>query len=245
MMLTGDGFMIAAGRLADGSWNWRTFGTGEGFTADAIVTGFLSADRIEARSITVDKLSNDVGATIDLSENDTIKMVVEGEFDGIHDTLASYRSELNIMQGEISSKVSQQEFNTQMDSKADSDWIEARFNSMMEQTAKDIEFSFEESKRFTTDSITPYSEFEQQVRSYQRFSVDGLELGVEGSPFVVKLSNNKLSFLQGGVEVAYVSNNSLYITEARVTDRLAIGTEENGYFDWVTTPTGLGLKWRD
>ena len=77
MMLCGEGFMIAYGRTANGDWNWRTFGTGEGFTADAIITGYLSADRIEARSITVDKLSSGVGAEIDLTENNTIKMVVQ------------------------------------------------------------------------------------------------------------------------------------------------------------------------
>lgn len=40
MMLTGDGFMIASGKMDDGTWNWRTFGTGEGFTADALITGY-------------------------------------------------------------------------------------------------------------------------------------------------------------------------------------------------------------
>lgn len=52
MMITGEGFMISDGKNDDGSWNWRVFGTGEGFTADAIITGYLSSDRIEANSIT-------------------------------------------------------------------------------------------------------------------------------------------------------------------------------------------------
>lgn len=60
MMLTGDGFMIANGKTEDGEWNWRTFGTGEGFTADMIVTGFLSAERIETGSIGSGKLSKEV-----------------------------------------------------------------------------------------------------------------------------------------------------------------------------------------
>lgn len=60
MMLTGEGFMIANGRTDDGDWNWRTFGTGAGFTADAIITGYLSADRIEANSIGMGKLTTDV-----------------------------------------------------------------------------------------------------------------------------------------------------------------------------------------
>lgn len=43
-----------------------------------IVTGYLSADRIEAGSITATKLDGTVGATIDLSDNESIKMIVEG-----------------------------------------------------------------------------------------------------------------------------------------------------------------------
>lgn len=64
MMLTGEGFMIANGRTDNGDWNWRTFGTGAGFTADAIITGYLSADRIEANSIGVSKLSTDIQDSI-------------------------------------------------------------------------------------------------------------------------------------------------------------------------------------
>lgn len=77
MQLCGEGFMIASSRNDDGSWDWRTFGTGEGFTADLIVTGFLSADRIQARSITANHLSADVGQSLDLSSNSSIRMTVE------------------------------------------------------------------------------------------------------------------------------------------------------------------------
>lgn len=34
MMLSGAGFMVANGKDDRGAWKWRTFGTGEGFTAD-------------------------------------------------------------------------------------------------------------------------------------------------------------------------------------------------------------------
>lgn len=65
MMLSGEGFMIANGKTEDGEWNWRTFGTGQGFTADAIVTGYLSAERIEAGTIGASKLSSDVTDSLD------------------------------------------------------------------------------------------------------------------------------------------------------------------------------------
>lgn len=79
MMLTGMGFMIANEKTDEGKWNWRTFGTGDGFTADAIVTGFLSAERILAGSITADHLRSDVGASLDLSSNKSIVSTVREE----------------------------------------------------------------------------------------------------------------------------------------------------------------------
>lgn len=46
MMLSGSGFAIAASKREDGSWDWRTFGTGKGFTADEINAGTLNAGQI-------------------------------------------------------------------------------------------------------------------------------------------------------------------------------------------------------
>lgn len=77
MMLCGSGFMIASSKKEDGTWNWRTFGTGEGFTADLITAGFLNADRIEAGSITTNHLSSEVGSTLNLSSNTSIDMRIE------------------------------------------------------------------------------------------------------------------------------------------------------------------------
>lgn len=61
MLLSPAGFMIANDKLADGNWNWRTFGTGAGFTADEIIAGTLRAIAIEGVSITASTLT---GGTI-------------------------------------------------------------------------------------------------------------------------------------------------------------------------------------
>ncbi|MCI8497000.1 MAG: hypothetical protein HFE85_01955, partial [Clostridiales bacterium] len=42
-MYLGPGMIAIANTKTDGKWNWRTFGTGTGFTADEIVTGNLDA----------------------------------------------------------------------------------------------------------------------------------------------------------------------------------------------------------
>lgn len=51
MQLCSQGFRIASGCKADGSWDWRTFGTGAGFTADLITVGTLMGDLIKAGTI--------------------------------------------------------------------------------------------------------------------------------------------------------------------------------------------------
>ena len=100
MQLCGEGFMIASAKTDDGKWDWRTFGTGEGFTADLIVTGFLSADRIQAGTITANHLAADVGQSLDLSSNTSIKMTVESAVVNA----VGYRVEIYSQRGDVLSQ---------------------------------------------------------------------------------------------------------------------------------------------
>ena len=62
------------------------------------------------------------------------------------------------------------------------------------------------------------------VKNYFRFDSDGsLLIGTVDSPFILKLTKNRISFLEDGVEVAYISNNKLFITEAEILNSLDIG----------------------
>lgn len=51
MALGTKGFMIADTLLENGEWDWRTFGTGKGFTADLIVAGTMLADFIKGGTL--------------------------------------------------------------------------------------------------------------------------------------------------------------------------------------------------
>lgn len=83
--------------------------------------------------------------------------------------------------------------------------------------------------RFTaaTDQITTVSGDVQDVRTeinkYFRFSTNGLVIGEEGNEITLRVDNDRISFLDGGLEVAYISNKQLYITDAHFLNSLRIG----------------------
>lgn len=63
MMLSARGFMIANAKITNPtnqtwSWNWRTFGTGEGFTADEVTTGTLNAITLNACNILASNITS-------------------------------------------------------------------------------------------------------------------------------------------------------------------------------------------
>lgn len=74
MMLSGRGWAVSQTKDVWGDWDWRYIGTGQGLTADAIYTGYLSAERIEAGSITTDKLSSNVGQELEIGSNKALTM---------------------------------------------------------------------------------------------------------------------------------------------------------------------------
>ncbi len=51
LQLCSQGFRIASTTKADGSWDWRTFGTGSGFTADLITAGTINAGLVKAGTL--------------------------------------------------------------------------------------------------------------------------------------------------------------------------------------------------
>lgn len=51
IQILGGSFRIANSKLPNGEWNWRTFGTGDGFVADLINTGTLNANLIKTGTI--------------------------------------------------------------------------------------------------------------------------------------------------------------------------------------------------
>lgn len=68
-----------------------------------------------------------------------------------------------------------------------------------------------------------------------------IELGKEGNPFKLRITNTSVDFMDGYSKIAYVSNQALYIERAIIKQELQIG--ENEGFVWKKRANGnLGLR---
>lgn len=163
----------------------------------------------------------------DYITNDSVTSIVNDLYSRIEQTSEEILS--TVGENYVTSDGFQEEISTQLSQTA-SQW-EMTFNSFVSQQ-EEINGSVE----------TQFSD----IRKYIRY-VDGkIILGIEGNPLTCQIANDRLSFLQDGAEVAYISNNKLYITDVEIKNRLSMGKPENGYFDWLPRQNGnLSLAWRE
>lgn len=117
------------------------------------------------------------------------------------------------------------------------------------QTSEEIRFDF--NKSITSSSSELQSRIDDndiatnqklsEINKYIRF-VDGkIILGETGNELMLTIQNNRVSFTQSGVEVAFFSDNKLHINKAEVLTSMKIGNYELA----PRTDGGLALrKWR-
>ena len=69
-----------------------------------------------------------------------------------------------------------------------------------------------------------------------------IELGKEGDPFKVRITNTSMDFMEWTAKIAYISNKCLYIQRAVIRDELQIG--EGTGFVWKRRSNGnMGIRW--
>ncbi len=130
--------------------------------------------------------------------------------------------------------------------------FEDRVESKIVQTSSNITENFNKSFSYLADDISSVGgsvkEFVSELNVYIRRGelepdVYGVEIGRSDSLIKARFTNDRLSFYQGSAEVAYISQNNLYITRAEVLDYLKIGNSSQGFFIFDATENGLEVRW--
>lgn len=96
-------------------------------------------------------------------------------------------------------------------------------NTQYQQTTSSFEFKFNEFIADLGDLASSTENKFTDISKYIRFVDGAIVIGIEGNPLILKMQNDRISFLENGNEVAYISNRRLYITDAEVITSLTIG----------------------
>lgn len=97
--------------------------------------------------------------------------------------------------------------------------IRLDFNKSIASATGDMQFKLDDANNTTNQRFS-------EINKYIRF-VDGkIILGETGNELTLTIQNDRVSFTQDGVEVAYFSNNNLYIKRAEVLTTLKVGNYE-------------------
>ena len=127
-----------------------------------------------------------------------------------------------------------------------SEALETVKSTMLTQTAEQFEMLFSQtgiSDLVDTlqNNINGNTEQLETITEYIRFKGAQIELGKSTSQVKLVLANDRISFMTGNAESAYISNNMLYIMDSTILNRLQIGrwiTEEDEHHNLNTRYIG-------
>lgn len=124
------------------------------------------------------------------------------------------------------------------------------YTTKLEQTSTDFDITIRSLEETVTSQGDEFQEFRQENETFFHHTADGLEIGKKQDggimPFSTLLSNLRLEFRQDGKAVAYVQHDKLHINNVEAVRRWSVGAaEDGGYFDFISTRYGMGVKWRE
>lgn len=90
------------------------------------------------------------------------------------------------------------------------------------QTKDSFDYTFKLLQESVKDVDGTVSTNQNEMVKYIRFEDGNIILGLVGNEVLLKESNDRISFLQNNVEVAYFSNNKLYVTSAEFTNGIKV-----------------------
>lgn len=127
--------------------------------------------------------------------------------------------------------------------------ITTEYSTKLEETSKGFNMSVNSLTDRITEQGNEVNSYREQLQTYFGFSEDGLEIGKkvngEKQQYSISIDNERMGFLQDGSEVAFIQYNKLHINAVEAMDRLSVGAAaDGGYFDFISTEYGMGVKWR-
>lgn len=127
-------------------------------------------------------------------------------------------STINQLSTEIMTQVSKDYF-----LKSDADQLVESVNTKFTQTNEEFEFRFNEFAQDVNDVASGADARFNEISKYIRFVDGNIVLGEDGNELTLRIQNDRISFMESGAEVAYLSNRKLYVTDGQYINSLRLG----------------------
>lgn len=214
-------------------------------TTEYLEAGCVTAEKLSAeykQSVTNQMKETVDGKLTDYSTTEETKTLIKSDGDAIRTEVAETTTTItdtisdNLAQAkDYTDKVHQE--------------ITTEYGTKLDQTSKNFNLSVNSLSDRVTEQGNEVNSYREELETYFDFGNDGLQIGKkingENQQYSINIDNEKMGFLQDGSEVAYIRYNKLHINAVEARDRLSVGAAaDGGYFDFISTEYGMGVKWR-
>ena len=175
---------------------------------DKITLGYSYSSFTDA-NVSANKSNNNIIKTVEtIRSNYITKAVVASQVNDLK-SLIDQTSET--IQMTVSSEISSNEE------------LQSLLATTYTQLNNTFEFMFKNIEEIVNNNDADTRAMFSTINKYIRFVDGDIIIGEIGSPFILKLQNDRISFLENEIEIAYISGNKIHITDANITSSLRIG----------------------
>ena len=150
--------------------------------------------------------------------NNAFENLVTSTSQAIYQTETNLQASIQASESNIISNVSEKFY-----LKDETDSLISEVSTTVEQNKNEVSILFEQYSAEIEDLAAGTDAEFEEIKKYIRFIDGKILLGEVGNELELQIANDRISFLQNNAEVAYFSNNKLYVTDGEYTNSLRLG----------------------
>ena len=211
---------VSGGKLIEKTITARELNVASIFADEALV-GAITAANIDVSSLFAAEAFIAQLNAVDISGNESLRLVVDTAKDEALDATGEAVAQIALTAEQIRSEVKRDyATNDQMSQ------VTETLSTLAEQSENNFTWTVTKVNEIIEDAAANDNLTREQlnlIHTYMRFGEDGLTIGKAGNPLTFRVVNDRLAFYMNDTEVAYLSDNKLYVTQAEILARLQIG----------------------
>ena len=211
---------VSGGKLIEKTITARELNVASIFADEALV-GAITAANIDVSSLFAAEAFIAQLNTVDISGNESLRLLVDAAKDEALDATGEAVAQIALTAEQIRSEVRRDYATADQVSQ-----MNETLSTLAEQSENNFTWTVTKVNEIIEDAAANDNLTREQlnlIHTYMRFGEDGLTIGKAGNPLTFRVANDRLAFYMNDTEVAYLSDNKLYVTQAEILARLQIG----------------------